>query len=77
MIDASKICVIDFETTGFFQNAPVSIALACYENGKRIYAKYLIINPEAKIEQKAFEVHGISQAEAEREALNASSRTSA
>lgn len=65
MIDASRICVLDFETTGFQQNAPVSLALVFYENGKRMYAKYMLINPEAKIEPGAFKVHGISQEEAE------------
>ena len=66
MIDTSRICVIDFETTGFKQNAPVSLAVAFYENNKRTYAKYILINPEAKIEDEAYKVHGISQKEAEK-----------
>lgn len=65
MIDTSRICVIDFETTGFKQNAPVSLAVAFYENNKRTYAKYILINPEAQIEAGAYKVHGISQKEAE------------
>lgn len=65
MIDTSRICVIDFETTGFKQNAPVSLAVAFYENNKRTYAKYILINPEAQIEAGAYKVHGISQVEAE------------
>ena len=65
MIDTSRICVIDFETTGFKQNAPVFLAVAFYENNKRTYAKYILINPEAQIEAGAYKVHGISQVEAE------------
>ena len=65
MINTSRICVIDFETTGFKQNAPVSLAVAFYENNKRTYAKYILINPEAQIEAGAYKVHGISQKEAE------------
>lgn len=66
MVDASRVAVLDFETTGFKQNAPVSLALAYYENGKRTYAKYFIINPEAPIEDGAFKVHGISAQEAKK-----------
>lgn len=65
MINTNRICVIDFETTGFKQNAPVSLAVAFYENNQRTYAKYILINPEAPIEEGAYKVHGISQAEAE------------
>jgi DNA polymerase-3 subunit epsilon len=66
MINTSRICVIDFETTGFKKNAPVSLAVAFYEHGRRTYAKYILINPEADIEEGAYKVHGISQDEAER-----------
>ena len=66
MIDTSRICVIDFETTGFKHDAPGSLAVAFYENNKRTYAKYILINPEAKIEDGAYKVHGISQKEAEK-----------
>lgn len=65
MIDATKYCCYDFETTGFKQNAPVSLAIACYENNKRVFSKYYLINPEAEIEAGAYKVHGISQKEAE------------
>ena len=63
MVNINRYCCYDFETTGFKENAPVSLAIACYENNKRVFAKYYLINPQAEIESGAYKVHGISQEE--------------
>lgn len=60
MVNINKYCCYDFETTGFKENAPVSLAISCYENNKRVFAKYYLINPQAEIESGAYKVHGIS-----------------
>lgn len=55
---------LDFETTGLKNPAPVSLCIMFYENGKKKYQSYEIINPEKEIEYGAFKTHGISQEEA-------------
>lgn len=56
---------LDFESTGLSNPAPVSLGFIFYENGKRKFTEYAIINPEKEIEYGAYKVHGISQEEAE------------
>lgn len=65
-MDLSKLIFIDFETTGFKKNAPVSLAYLAYQDQKLIGKDYIIINPEEIIEEGAYKVHGISQEEAEK-----------
>lgn len=59
----NRMVFLDFETTGFKENAPVSLAMIFYENGKKAYTNYSIIDPEAQIEFGAQKVHGLTQSE--------------
>lgn len=64
-VDLNKKVFIDFETTGFKPAWPVSLAMIAYEGKKRTCAKYMVFNPEARIQTGAMKVHGITQEEAE------------
>lgn len=55
---------MDFETTGFKSPGVVSLAIIFYENGKKKYQSYNIVNPEKEIEYGAYKTHGITQEEA-------------
>lgn len=55
---------LDYETTGIKNPAPVSLCIIFYENGKKKYQNYSVINPEKEIEYGAYKIHGISQDEA-------------
>ena len=57
----NKITALDFETTGLNEPGAVSLALIRQEDGKVIYKKYFLINPEKPIEYGAYKVHGISE----------------
>jgi DNA polymerase-3 subunit epsilon len=61
----NKVTILDFETTGLRDSAPVSLALIRIEDGKILFAKYYLINPEQEIEYGAYKVHGISQKDVE------------
>lgn len=63
-INYNRLVFLDFETTGFRNPSPVSLCIIFYENGKKKYQNYSIINPEKEIEFGAYKVHGITQEEA-------------
>jgi DNA polymerase-3 subunit epsilon len=58
------IAVIDFETTGFDENADrvVEIGVACFHRGELVETKSWLINPGMPIPEQAVSVHGISDA---------------
>ena len=66
MINYNNLTFIDFETTGFKENAPVSLAIINFQNAKKNKQIYEIINPETEIELGAQNVHGISLEEAKK-----------
>jgi DNA polymerase-3 subunit epsilon len=57
---SEKYTFLDFETTGFKNPAPVSLAIIRQENGEVVFSKYFLINPEQPIEYGAYKVHGIA-----------------
>jgi DNA polymerase-3 subunit epsilon len=58
------IAVIDFETTGFDEQADrvVEIGVACFQHGQLVETRSWLINPGMPIPEQAVNVHGISDA---------------
>lgn len=65
MIDYNKLFICDVESTGFKENAIISIAFLSYQDGELIKKENIFVNPEALIEDGAYAIHGISQAQVE------------
>lgn len=59
--DFSKLTIFDFETTGLKNPQPVQLGFLHYEDSKLVCKKNILINPDAPIEEAAYEVHHISQ----------------
>lgn len=59
-INYNRLFIADTETTRFLENRIVSLAYIYCENGKRIAQDYILVNPQAKIEEGASKVNGIT-----------------
>lgn len=56
----NKLVFFDTETVGFKPPYIISMALVCYENGKRIASKYEICNPDWDIPEAVSKVNGFT-----------------